>query len=301
MGGTGGSDDLRRRACGLLACVLISRIALSLSLVRYRCRVLFPFDGAYDDHVLDRLRIFSAGVVWCFLMRIVCGEQMGTAPLSDVALSLRAAPSRAASNSVGGCRHLSRYLATSLVSPGEAVERVVFTCLRRFVWSVPSRPCRWLVPFLLIGICSGGGVSRLSRLACFALCVPYIVRRCGVVGHLRSSCRAAARFASLRYSPRPATRRAGSCFAAVVLGWLVARSCCLPCVGRGGSFSCPHGVVSFRVVLAVVVLYVDCVAWRSACHSYGILVLSVGCIYRSIGFLICLVCPLLPLSLSSVR
>lgn len=213
-----------------------------------------------------------------------------------------------------------------LVSPGGAVGRAVFACLLRLARSVPSRSCRLLVLFLLIGICSDGGVSRLSRLACFALCVPCITRPAGVVGHLRSSCvgmwgrfcllrrrrvplsspfrsscRAAARFASLRYSSRPATRRAGSCFAAVVLGWLVARSCCLPCVGRGGSFSCPHGVVSFRVVLAVVVLYVDCVAWRSACHSYGILVLSVGCIYRSIGFLICLVCPLLPLSLSSVR
>lgn len=65
----------------------------------------------------------------------------------------------------------------------------------------------------------------------------------------RSSCRPSACFASLRYSPRPATRRAGRSLAAVVLDWLVA--CAVACRAWGGA-ACPHGVLSSWVVLAVV-------------------------------------------------
>ena len=67
------------------------------------------------------------------------------------------------------------------------------------------------------------------------------------------------------------------------------------------ALSCPLDVVLSRPVLAVVALYVDCVAWRFACRSCGILILSIGCIYRLIGFLICPICLLLPLSVSSAR
>lgn len=51
----------------------------------------------------------------------------------------------------------------------------------------------------------------------------------------------------------------------------------------------------------MVVFCVDCVAGRFDCRFYGILVLSIGCIYRSIGFLICLVCLLLLLLASCAR
>lgn len=59
----------------------------------------------------------------------------------------------------------------------------------------------------------------------------------------RFSCRFAARFASFRYSPRLATRGAGRCCIAVVLGRLRRLRRCLPCVG--------HGVVSaWRVIIS---------------------------------------------------
>lgn len=59
----------------------------------------------------------------------------------------------------------------------------------------------------------------------------------------RSSCRPAARFASLRYSPRPATRRAGRCLAAFVLGWVVA--CAVACRAWGGGV-----VFAWRVIIS---------------------------------------------------
>lgn len=80
-----------RTICGggravLLACVLIPSCR---SLARRSFAIVavsgFPSTGSYDDHALDRFRLSLAGVAWCFLMRIVCGEQMGTARLSDVA------------------------------------------------------------------------------------------------------------------------------------------------------------------------------------------------------------------------
>ena len=102
-----------------------------------------------------------------------------------------------------------------------------------------------LLRLVRFGYCSACGRGRSS---------PFLVRR--HVGTLllascpsyslsppsRSSCRPAARFTSLCHSPRFATRRAGSCFAAVVLGWLVARSRCLSCVGR-------DGVSAWRVII----------------------------------------------------
>ena len=113
----------------------------------------------------------------------------------------------------------------------------------------------------------------------------------------RFSFRSTARFASLRHSLRPATRWAGRCLAAIVPE-LVRRSFSLLAV-RGGGVSYPHGVLSFWVIFAMRVLYVDYVALAGACRSCGIFVLSIGCIYRLIGFLICSVCPLLLLSASS--
>lgn len=78
-----------------------------------------------------------------------------------------------------------------------------------------------------------------------------LLRRCRVPlsPPSRFSCRAAACFVSLRYSPRPSTWWAGRCLAVVVIGcWLVA--CAVACRAWGGA-ACPHGVLSFRVVLAV--------------------------------------------------
>lgn len=68
-----------------------------------------------------------------------------------------------------------------------------------------------------------------------------------------------------------------------------------------GGVSCPHGVLSSRPVLAVGTWCVGCVDRATACRSCGIFVLSIGCIYRLIGFLICPVCLLLLLSASSYR
>ena len=81
---------MRFAAAGVRVACLRSHFLVPLSrssLVRYRCRVRFPCDGSYDDHVFDRhrLRLSPASVAWCFLMRIVCGEQIGMARLSDVA------------------------------------------------------------------------------------------------------------------------------------------------------------------------------------------------------------------------
>lgn len=83
----------RFAAAGVRVACLRSHFLVPLSrssLVRYRCRARSPCDGSYDDHVFDRhrLRLSPAGVAWCFLLRIVCGEQMGTARLSNIASSL---------------------------------------------------------------------------------------------------------------------------------------------------------------------------------------------------------------------
>ena len=105
---------------------------------------------------------------------------------------------------------------------------------------------------------------------------------------------------SLLFVIRPVLRHGerGARLAAFVLGWLVARSRCLSSLGRA---ACPHGALSSWVILAVGACCVDYVAGAVARRSCGIFVLSIGCIYRLIGFLICLVCPLLPLLPSSVR
>lgn len=151
-------------------------------------------------------------------------------------------------------------------------------CLLAVVGSSLSSDRSFLTSFLthLINICSGVGIPLLSRLACFALCVPCITRPAGVVGHprsscvgmwgvpllasppsgfllppppSRSSCRAAVRFASLRYSPRPATRRAGSCLRR---SSSAGSSLVLVACRAWGVASCPHGGVSSWVVLVVV-------------------------------------------------
>lgn len=117
----------------------------------------------------------------------------------------------------------------------------------------------------------------------------------------RSSCRPAARFASLRYSPRPATRRAGRC-----LVWCRSRVGSSPVpllavrgAGRRVRMACyHHGSFSPWCVRACCV---DYVAGAVACRSYGIFVSSIDCTYRSIGFLIWPICPLLLLSASSYR
>lgn len=178
------------------------------------------------------------------------------------------------------------------VSPDGAVGRVVFACLLRSVRSVSSRACRRLVPFLACRHLPAVNPSACGRLLLLLL------RYVPLSPLSRSSCRPAARFASLRHSPRFATRRAGSCLTAVVLGWLVARSRCLPCVGRGV-------VSAWRVIIMGCsrrgACYVCCVYETTAYRSCGIFVLSIGCIYRSIGFLIWPICPLLLLSASSYR
>lgn len=172
----------------------------------------------------------------------------------------------------------------------------------------------------------GRGVSRLSRLACFALCVPCITRPAGVVGHLRSSCvgmwgrfyllrlccvplsslsrsscRAAVRFASLCHSPRLATRRAGRCLVGCRsrVGSSPVPLLAVRGAGRRVRMACyHHGSFSPWCVRACCV---DYVAGAVACRSYGIFVSSIDCTYRSIGFLIWPICPLLLLSASSYR
>lgn len=162
-------------------------------------------------------------------------------------------------------------------------------------------------------VVSSRAVHAVGRAACLVLFLPFspagvvgvpssihrhvgrfffLLCRCRVLLSSSSrffSCRAAARFVSLRHSPRLATRRAGS-------------SRCPLLAVRVGGVSCSHGVVSSRswlIGMACCLFCVDCVAWAGVCRFYGILVLSISCIYRLIGFLICPVCLMLPLSVSS--
>lgn len=164
-------------------------------------------------------------------MRIVCGEQMGTAHLLNIASSLVPPPLC----SCCGWRSLlfvssSRISAPFLVSLGGAVGRVVFAaCCGRLVPVVGSF-FSYSSHQHLLGRGHSPVVSscllRLVRSVYHSACgrgrsSPFLVRR--HVGALLasspsgflsspscSSCRPSVCFASLRYSPRPATRLAGS-------------------------------------------------------------------------------------------
>lgn len=199
----------RFAAAGVRATCLRSHSLVPLSrssLVRYRCRVRFPFDGPCDDPVFDRFRLSPTGVAWCVfscvsfavsrLERRVCRMRLIT-HFRHTLLPFLGQRSR-----------LSCRLRSVLVAVGERYRS------SRHRWYSPRPSYRW-----------AGRSGGPSLFACYG-------RRCGVVGHPRSSCvgmwrvfllrrrgsyclpfrfscRPAARFASLRHSPRPATRLAG--------------------------------------------------------------------------------------------
>ena len=157
----------------------------------------------------------------------------------------------------------------------------------------------------LVGAC---GVERRFhvRMACYHP-APFspvragcLLRRC-VSYRSRPVPRAVPLIALLLFVIRPVLRQAwrGDVFRRLFSGGFVA--CAAACRAWGG------GVVSaWRVIISGCSrrgawCCVDYVARTTACRSCGIFVLSIGCIYRLIGFLICLVCLLLLLSVSSYR
>lgn len=298
---------------GCLLAFSFPRSALSLAArsLLLSCSV-FPSTWLYDNHVLNRFRLSPAGVAWCLLLRIVCGEQMGTVRLSDVAPyafpsclvpfpgAIRQSvpahafrfPCRSACLlefsshvpslfcSCCGWRSLSLVpssviSAPLLVSPGGAVGRVVFACLlrscrsvsvsflssarsflaryRRLAHPVPvpvadtvsvPYPAACLVCSAAYGhgrrprpSCAGMGLLLASLPSCSPIVLdPFIVSCC----------------CPFCFSPlfAPSCDTVGGelpCGVSFSCG-LVARSRCLPSLRRGGSFSCPHGVLSSLVV-----------------------------------------------------
>lgn len=179
VGGAGGSGDLRRRACGLLACVLISRIALSLVArsLSLPCPVFLRRDHMMimSSIVFVFLRRAWRGVFSCVSFAASRCEQRICRISPRLSCRLRFIPSLAR---LANARRLvpssGEVFAPFLVSSGGAVGRVVFACLLRSGRSVPFRLRRRLVLFLLIT--SAFALGRLPRLACFALCVPCIAR-----------------------------------------------------------------------------------------------------------------------------
>ena len=181
-----------------------------------------------DDYILDRFRFSPAGVAWCFLMCIVCGEQIGTARLSDVAHY--AFPSCLCSLSSGNLAIRSRLcfsplmplrlLACVLVSRAAASALFLF----RLAFAIALSRHRWYSPrssyrragrasgSSLLACCGWFGLSRLVSVVCsffsyvshrhllgherFPVVSSYLLRlvraghhsACGVVGHPRSSC-----------------------------------------------------------------------------------------------------------------
>lgn len=200
----------RFAAAGVRAACLRFHFLVPLSrssLVRYRCRARFPFDGAYDDPALDRFRLSPAGVAWRLLMRIVCGEQIGTARLSNIASSL--VPPRPVPSLIGlplACLVIGDIRPASRIAGrgGLAGRLCLLTAVGSFSSaSFLSSACSFLV-------CRRPSSSIHRHVGCLCLLRRYRVL---LSSPSRSSCRPSACFASLRYSPRPATRRAGRCLA----------------------------------------------------------------------------------------
>lgn len=221
-------------------------------------------------------------------MRIVCGEQIGTARLSNAAnhaFSSYIAPFPRTTLSplvpsplcsCGGWRTLSLVssslvFAPLLVSPGGAVGRVVL-CLLDAVGSFGLRLvsavglffflARYRRPAHPVPVPVADTVSVPYPVACLVCPVACgrgrrptpsihrnVVSACFVSVSFLVPSRCPFCFSSL-FAPSCDTvgGELVSCLAAFVLGLLVARSRCLPSLRRGGSFSCPHGVLSSRVV-----------------------------------------------------
>lgn len=164
----------------------------------------------------------------------------------------------------------------------------------------PSHPCGSSV----LAAYRAAASRHLSRLGAIALgSVRLACPLSSWLSCLLSPCRHAVAVASSHHlialRPVLSIRLAGRCLAVGRhrVGSSPVLFACRPC----GVSSCPHGVVSFRPVLAVGAWCVGCVDGATACRSCGIFVLSIGCIYRLIEFLICPVCLLLLLSVSSYR
>lgn len=176
----------------------------------------------------------------------------------------------------------------------------------------------WRGVFSLLAVLPSCGLCGSSVLAAYRAAASRHLSRLGAIalGSVRlacplsswlscllSPCRHAVAVASSHHlialRPVLSIRLAGRCLAVGRhrVGSSPVLFACRPC----GVSSCPHGVVSFRPVLAVGAWCVGCVDGATACRSCGIFVLSIGCIYRLIGFLICQVCLLLLLSVSSYR
>lgn len=177
------------RACCLLAFsfprAALSLVARSLSFAAPG----FPSTGSYDDPVLDRFRLPPAGrgVVFSHAYRLRRADVNGASveyrfvSRAASALFLLRLAFAIVRPVIGDIRPVSR-----IAGRGGRTGRL---CLLTAIGAVCpvsflSSACSFLTHRHLLGL----ERFRLSRLACFALCVLGITRRADVVGRLSSSC-----------------------------------------------------------------------------------------------------------------
>lgn len=269
------------------------------SLVRYRCRVRFPSTGSYDDHALDRFRLSPAGVGVVFSHAYRLRRADGNGASVEYRLVSRAA-------SALFLLRLANAIARPVIMDIRPVSRIVGRggragrlCLLAAVGAVcPVSSPSSARSFLTLTH------RRFARVGAFLCCLALLA--------LPRACRVSLGVAAWSASPivNPSACGASSFLASPSCPLIDSVSFLMPCcclfhfsssfapscdtaggemscggrpwagpslvpllAVRGAVVSCPHGVLLFRVVLVVLVLYVGCVYGAIACRSCGILIL----------------------------